>query len=200
MGVSAKQYWGLLSKYLRPQKWWVLLLAVLIFVNIGLQLINPQIMRNFIDTALVGGSMQQLTMMAVLFIVIALLQQIVAVGATYVGESVSWTATNWLRLDLARHCLFLDMSFHNEHTPGEMIERIDGDINALSTFFSQFTLQIMGNGLLLVGILFMLFREDVRIGLAMTIFVTITLVALIRMRGVAVPHWREGTGCQRWLL
>ena len=29
-----------------------------------------------------------------------------------------------LRADLAEHCLRLDMSFHNAHTPGEMIERV----------------------------------------------------------------------------
>ena len=50
MKISARQYWNLLIDYLKPQWPRVLLLAVLLFSNIGLQLINPQILRYFIDT------------------------------------------------------------------------------------------------------------------------------------------------------
>ena len=191
MNIPLRQYWELLVDYLRPQRGRVLLLALFLFSNIGLQLLNPQIMRRFLDTALAGGSSQSLAWMALLFIGVALAQQVVAVAATYVGENISWTATNWLRYDLARHCLYLDMAFHNEHTPGEMIERIDGDINALSTFFSQFVLQIVGNGLLLVGVLALLFREDVRAGGALTIFVVLTFLVINRLRDIAVPYWKE---------
>jgi ABC-type multidrug transport system fused ATPase/permease subunit len=190
MRISLKQYEDLLIKYLRPQKsrvWW---LALLLFANIGLQLVNPQIMRRFLDAALAGAETESLTALALFFIAVALVQQLVAVGATYVGENVGWTATNWLRYDLARHCLYLDMSFHNEHTPGEMIERIDGDINALTLFFSQFILQVIGNGLLLIGVLILLFGEDGRVGLVLTLFVIVTLAVVHSMRNLAVPYWK----------
>jgi ATP-binding cassette subfamily B protein len=81
------------------------------------------------------------------------------------------------------------MSFHNRRTPGEMIERIDGDINALSDFFSQFVVQVFGNALLLVGVLVLLFREDWRVGFVLSAFGAIALVALWRMRGLASAHW-----------
>jgi len=148
-------------------------------------------MRDYLDAALEGDALATLTRMAVVFMVIAVVQQIVAVGVTYLSENVSWTATNWLRFDLAKHCLYLDMSFHNEHPPGEMIERIDGDINALSNFFSQFTLQILGNSILLVGVLVLLFLENITIGFAIGIFVVVTLVVINRLRNIAVPHWKE---------
>ena len=46
MKIPIRQYWRLLVKYLRPQWTGVLLLAVLILSNIGLRLINPQIIRS----------------------------------------------------------------------------------------------------------------------------------------------------------
>ena len=64
---------------------------------------------------------------------------------------------------MLRHCLYLDLSFHQQYTPGEMIERIDGDINALTRFFSQLVVQIFGNGLLLIGVTVVLLREDLRL-------------------------------------
>jgi ABC-type multidrug transport system fused ATPase/permease subunit len=68
---------------------------------------------------------------ALAFIGVALLQQVIAVIVTYLGENVAWTATNALRAELAWHALNLDMRFHNDHTPGELIERIDGDVIAV---------------------------------------------------------------------
>ena len=34
-----------------------------------------------------------------------------------------------MRANLLAHCLGLDMPFHNSHTPGELIECIDGDVD-----------------------------------------------------------------------
>ena len=125
------------------------------------------------------------------FIGIALIQQVVGVSATYVGENVAWTATNALRAEMARHCLNLDMSYHNNVSPGELIERIDGDVAELSNFFSQLVIRVLGNLLLLVGILVAMLLEDWRIGLAFTVFTVVTLLALNAVRGIAIPYQKK---------
>ena len=189
MKVPIKQYYNLLSAYLRPQWRWVVVLTLLILVTIGLKLANPQILRVFIDTAAQGGERSILIRSALLFFGIALLTQALSVAATYVGETVAWTATNALRLDLLDHALHLDATFHKDHTPGQMIERIDGDVATLSNFFSRFVIDVAGNGLLVLGILALLFREDWRIGLPIFGFAIITLFLLIWIRKLAVPYW-----------
>ena len=120
---------------------------------------NPQILRIFIDTAQAGGDPNALTSLALAFIGIAVFHQLLGVLVVYITENLGWATTNDLRLDLARYCLGLDMSFHTAHTPGEMIERIDGDVMALSNFFSQFILQVFGNALLIFGVLVVLICE-----------------------------------------
>jgi ATP-binding cassette subfamily B protein len=188
MDIPLKQYWDLLAEHIRPQRGRYSLLTVLLLGSIGLQIVNPQIMRTFIDTAVSGGAAETLTLAALAFIGLALFQQAAAVSARYVGENVAWTATNALRAALARHCLNLDMDFHNNSSPGELIERIDGDVAELSNFFSQLVIRVLGNLLLLGGILYVLFLEDWRAGLAFTVFAAVTLVALNRVRGLAIPH------------
>jgi ABC-type multidrug transport system fused ATPase/permease subunit len=188
MRLPFKAYWDLLSQHIRPQKGRFILLAALLFVSIGLRIFAPQIMRTFIDSALAGEALQTLTWTALAFIGVALLQQLIAVSVTYIGENVAWTATNALRAELAWHALNLDMRFHNDHTPGELIERIDGDITELATFFSQFALNLVSNGLLLVGILVALFLEDWRAGFGFTIFSFATILILGRLKDIAVPH------------
>jgi ABC-type multidrug transport system fused ATPase/permease subunit len=189
--IRVRDYARFLSRFLRKRLHLVLALGAALFLSTGLQLANPQIMREFIDGALAGGEMARLTRLALLFIGIAILQQLVAVLVVFITENLGWATTNDLRLDLARHCLGLDMSFHTAHTPGEMIERIDGDVMALSIFFSQFILQVLGNCLLVIGILVVLLWEDWRISLALGVFALITVIVLLRLANFAVASWEQ---------
>lgn len=188
MNLPIRAYWDLLARHIRPQIGRFLLLAALLLGSIALRILNPQIMRAFIDAALVGEALRTLFTAALAFSGIALIQQVVGVGVTYLSENVAWTATNALRGELAWHALNLDMGYHNDHPPGELIERIDGDVTEMATFFSQFVVILIGNGLLLVGILAALFREDWRAGVAFTVFAVIALLVLNRIKGIAIPH------------
>jgi len=188
MNISFKSYWNLLADHIRPQKRRFVLLAIMLFSSIGLRIFAPQIMRRFIDSALAGEALSTLTWTAIAFIGIALIQQGVHIAVTYLGENVAWTATNDLRAELAEHALKLGMKFHNDHTPGELIERIDGDVTELATFFSQFALNLIANGLLLIGILVTLSLEDWHVGLAFTIFSILTIGILGKLKDIAVPH------------
>ena len=144
-----------------------LVLACLLFAAIGLELANPQILRVFIDQATQGAEIDRLIGIALLFLAVAVATQVVAIVETYVAENVGLTATNALRADLTLHCLRLDPGFHSQHTPGELIERVDGDVNTLANFFSRFVVQVVGNALLMVGVLVLLLQIDWRVGLVM---------------------------------
>ena len=183
-------YRALLATYLRPQAGRVVVLTVLLFGGIGLQLVNPQLLRTFIDAVSAGDTGAHLTVIAGIFIGVALAQQAMTVAATHYSEHVGWTATNALRADLVAHCLGLDLSFHKARTPGELVERIDGDATALANFFSQFVVRIVGSLLLLFGILVMLWLLDWRVGLVLSLFGVVTLAAMTSIRFIAVPYWR----------
>ena len=203
-GPSLRRYGGMLGRYLRPQWRAASALALLLLGSIGLQLLVPQILRRFIDAAslsAVSGAGIDAAMLAdpvwwapgglaglaLLFLAVALVTQLLGAGATYAGAAVGWTATNALRSDLARHCLGLDLGFHKTRSAGEMIERIDGDVTALSDFFAQFSVRVLGGMLLLVGILTVLWFENVWIGAALTVFTLLELAVLARTRAIAVP-------------
>ncbi|GCE15211.1 ABC transporter ATP-binding protein [Tengunoibacter tsumagoiensis] len=189
MLVLLRRYFALLARYLRPQ--WVgsLFLALFLFGNAGLQLLKPQLLKLFIDTALAHGVSLTLLLIACSFIGFALLNQGIAVADSYLGESIAWTATNQLRTDLVAHCLSLDLSFHKERSPGELIERIDGDVDTLSHFFSRLIIQLGGNILLLCGILAIFFRIDWRAGLGASVYALIFLSMLMVMRRRLIPLW-----------
>lgn len=191
MKLPVRQYFILLSRYLRPQQRQVALLAALLFGGIGLQLVNPQIVRAFIDEAQAGGATAALTRIGALFLIVTIVNQALRTASAYLTEDVKWQATNLLRNDVSAHCLQLDMAFHNENTPGTMIERIDGDVTELSNFFSQFVLRVLGNGILLVGILALLLRENWIIGLSFGLLCAVMLLVLSKTVSFGVPFWEQ---------
>ncbi len=188
--IPFSHYSALLRRYLGPQTRRVLLMAAFLFTGIALKLINPQVLRTFLDTAQSGNSGPALTAAAGLFILFAILQQAMSLATHYTARAVGWSATNQLRADLARHLLRLDLSFHKAHTPGELINRVDGDVTQLANFFSLFSVNILGDGLLVIGILLLLFRENAWVGLGMLLYIAVTLFVLRAIQSIAVPRWQ----------
>jgi ATP-binding cassette, subfamily B, bacterial len=188
--IPVRQYFKLLEQYLKPQRASVVLMALCLFSSVGLQLVNPQIVRFFMDTAQHGGAQSELVKAAAVFIGASFFQQALNVAATYFSTKVGWTATNALRANLAEHCLKLDLSFHKAHTPGELIERVDGDVSTLAAFFSNLSIHLGGNLLLLVGVLVVMFLEDWRIGFSLSLFSIMAMLVLGRVRNLGTPHWK----------
>ncbi len=185
--LPLKRYLQLLKHYLKPQWQKATFMFLLLLSSIGLQLLVPQIARFFIDSALEGSATKVLIRTALIFLGVAIFYQLLSAVATYVASDVGWTATNKMRFDLVKHCLKLDMGFHNTRTPGELIERIDGDVTALANFFSQFTVRILGSLLMLIGILVLLFFEHMYVGLAISVFTIFAFATLNHQREIAVP-------------
>jgi ATP-binding cassette, subfamily B, bacterial len=191
MKSSLQKYRLLLARYFIPLWRPSLLLALLLFSTIGLRLVTPQILGQFIDTITSGGPGTRLVASALWYLGLSLLLQLFSLGESYLAANIGLRATNRLRADLTEHCLNLDMTFHKRHTPGEMIERIDGDVGTLNNFFSRFLVEVIGGILLLSGILVMLFIIDWRVGLVMMTAAIILVIIIVRIREVAVPEFRK---------
>ena len=186
---SHSAYLSLLGRYLLPDLGRVVLLGALLLSGIALNIANPQFIRHFIDLATEQGDLDQLYTAAALFLGVGLTIHVVTALTEYLGEDVAWRATNRLRSDVLLHVLSLDMGFHNARTPGELIERIDGDIERLSNFFSEMVVSLLGGVLLSAGILAVLLVEDWRLGLSMSLFAAAYLGVYVRMQRMVVPLW-----------
>lgn len=194
--TALRRYWRLLARYLRPHRLPMALLAVTLVATIAVQVATPFIASRFIDRATGGAAMQSLISLALLTIALALVGQGLAVAETYLAERVSWEATNQLRTDLLTHLLRLDARFHTAHTEGALIERVDGDVGTLARFFSRFVVSIVGNGLLILGVLALLVIVDWRVGLGLAAFVLVALVAMLKIRASSTHQWsaeRQGS-------
>ncbi|KAA8783761.1 ABC transporter ATP-binding protein [Paenibacillus amylolyticus] len=186
MPKTEKRSMSWLLRYLKPVKGKLAVLLIMLLTSTGLQLLNPQIIRRFIDTAASGGILGDLVQLAGLFLLIAVSNQLITIAVSYLGNDVAWRATNRMRGDLLKHCLRLDMRFHNVKTPGEMIERVDGDVTSISNFFALFIVQVIGSFVLLAGILGFMFTINVPIALVMTVFTLLSILFMVVIRNLGV--------------
>lgn len=179
---------GVLAKGREPQ---LAGLGVLLVASSALPLAGPQLLRAFIDHAAQGREVSFLAGIAAAFLGVSLAHQALSVVVGYVSTHLAWVATNALREEVAKHALDLDLAFHDRHSPGELIERTDGDVTAMSTFLSSFVVQVAGSTLTLLGVLVVVIVEDWRIGLGMLGFVLIAALAIGKFRNFAVPRATE---------
>lgn len=196
MNVSFSLYREFLAQYLGPFKWQAALLGFMLLCNSALSVYAPRILRDFIDSLLTSSEMVLLLQIAVWFLVVHVARQLTSGLVGYLGESVAWSTTNLLRSDMLRHALTLDLRFFQQHPPGAMLERIDGDTNQLAYFFSQFAIRFLRSLLLLTGILIAVSLDSWQLGIAVGLFMVSAIVLLFRLRSFGVPfneRLREAT-------
>jgi ATP-binding cassette, subfamily B, bacterial len=194
---ASSSNWRPLAALLRPMLGRVAVFAAVLAAGSALPLAGPQLLRAFIDRAVAG---RPPAVLAGAYIAVALAGQALAVAATYGAARLAWTTANRLRAELAGHALGQDLSFHGAHPPGELIERVDGDVTSLSTFLSSFAPSVVGNGLTLVGVLVVVAVEDWRVGLALLAFVAAAAVVVVGLRNAAVPQAVEERAATARLL
>lgn len=166
-------------------------LGLLLLVSSALPLAGPQLLRLFIDNAVASRPASLLAVLAAGFLVVSLVQHGLNVVVGQASTHLAWLATNGLREEVARHALGLDLSFHDAHSAGELIERTDGDVAALSSFVTSFMVRVVGSTLTLLGVLVVVLLEDWRIGLGMVGFVFVAAATIGRLRNFAVPRATE---------
>lgn len=182
---------GMLRHYLRRRRGAVALLGALLLASTGAQALTPLIVRHVIDAATAGAALADLVWWGAAYGGAATVAYVLTVVATLLSVRIGWQSTNALRTDLLRHTVRLDLRFHHDHTPGEMIERVDGDITLMSNYFAEFAVQIVGNALVIIGVLAVVFSQDWRVGAVMAGYVVVSWSLLLALRSIGVEQWQR---------
>lgn len=186
MSRTASPEARLLGATLRPERRRTGAVVGILLVAMLLRLATPALLGRFVDVATSKGSLDTLTSIAIAYVAAALISEVLALGVIWGSVNLSWRAGNRLRERLANHALRLDMSWHGKHSPGQLIERIDGDVEALVVFFANVVVHVIGNVVLVVGMLMVAFFIDPRAAVVLLISAVVGTVVMVRLRSAAV--------------
>jgi len=177
-----------LTALLRPDALRWVGLGALIGLSSMLALAGPLVVRQIIDLAQSGATSAQLASLAFVYLAIAIAAQIITVVVSWFATVTAWRTTNELRIRMTRHVLGLDHEFHRRHTPGELIQRVDGDITSVSDFLGQVVPRLVGAATLVIGILGVLAVIDWRIAVGAAAYLALSVRVVMRGRHRAVDE------------
>ena len=145
-------------------------------------LLAPYVVKRILDGFIATGDVDGLTLMVGLYISLACVGWILQYGETWLITRTAQRVLFDLRQALFRHLMRLDMAFYDRQAMGRLMSRIQNDVGALQDLFTSGLLSALGDFLLLLGIVAVMFSMHVRLTLVTCTVLPIGLLLTIYWR------------------
>ena len=174
--MKKKKYFGsFLIKYLKGERKIMISLAIFFIVNMVLQIVAPQVLSYFIDSAQSGKSFKYISLIVLIYLGIIILKMAAGACESYFAQRFGWKITNSFRKDVLAHFLKIDMEQHEKWTSGEAITRLDEDVEGLFSYFYTLIFKLVASIVFMVGALAVLAQKNLFIAVVMLLFCIVTV-------------------------
>lgn len=173
---------ALLVSLLRPYRWAVLSLALVVVLENAARLAVPLLAQRGIDRGIppiaAGGDLRELGVVVAALAVLVLAQasgrMLFLLWSGRIGQQVLLE----LRRRVFRHFQRLDVAFHDRYTSGRVVSRLTNDIDAISEMLTSGFDSLVSAALTLIGTALLLLALDWRLG-SLCLIAFPVLVALV---------------------
>ena len=193
-----KVTWPLLKRvlaYARPYAGRGVLLLVIILAGTGLGLVTPLVFRQLIDHALPKADVRQLDLLALALLAIPAVSGVLGVLESAVGAAIGSSVTFDLRVALYSHLQRMSLRFFTRNKTGELMSRMNNDVQGAQTAISSSVVDIVTNLLAVgatLGVMFALEWRLTVLGLAvLPLFIIVGRRIGRRLREVARTQMKE---------
>jgi ATP-binding cassette subfamily B protein len=155
--------WSLLPRvllYFRP--YWLPVLGVFIFILIEsfISLLPAIITEKMVDNAIADGNFQLLIWLAISWVGVTSASGLISVGETYLRNWVGYKIVRDIRNTMFTRLQTLPLSFFNTAQTGEVISRVNNDVNGAQSVINNNFIHIVSNAVNLIVILVKLFSMN----------------------------------------
>ena len=168
--------------FARPYRGQVAGLLVTILLITGLTLLNPLLLRTFIDVAIPEENYTLLSFLALGMILIPLLNGVIGVFQRNLNSQIGEGVIYDLRVGLYTHMQRMSLRFFTETRTGELMSRMNNDVVGAQQAISNTTVTIVSNVISFVATLAIMIAIDWRL----------TLLAVIILPLFVLPARRIG--------
>ncbi|MFP7571143.1 ABC transporter ATP-binding protein [Marivita sp. S2033] len=119
---------GYLSKH------WRLLIVAMLFMAMEGSMFGAlsYMMKPMFDRVFVGGQSDAIVWVGLIFLAIFMVRAVASVVQKVLLTQISQHSVADIRQDLLAHLMVLDTSYHQTHSPGYLMQRVEGDVDAIS--------------------------------------------------------------------
>ena len=118
--------------YLRRHMWVLAVIVVLMMIEGSMVGGLAWMMQPLFDGVFVGGSKSQLWLVGGIVLGLFLIRGVLSVVHRVLMTKIAKQSVADLQNDLLRHLLQLDLSFFSRYAPGYLMERVNGDVQAVA--------------------------------------------------------------------
>jgi ATP-binding cassette subfamily B multidrug efflux pump len=162
--------------YLRPYRARIAVATLLMLVGTGLSLLTPYLIKVAIDQAIGGHNFVLLVQVSGLTTLAFAALFGAAAAQSYLLGWVGQRALTDIRSDLFRHLHRLSLSYYDTHIVGVVVSRVINDVETISDLLTQGLVQLLGDLLVLVGIVVVMLTLNPRLALLAFTVVPIMVV------------------------
>jgi ATP-binding cassette, subfamily B, bacterial len=193
-----KVTWPLLKRvlaYARPYAGKGVLLLAIILSGTLLGLVTPLVFRQLIDHALPKADVRQLDLLALALLAIPAVSGVLGVLESAIGAAIGSSVTFDLRVALYSHLQRMSLRFFTHNKTGELMSRMNNDVQGAQTAISSSIVDIVTNLLAVGATLSVMFALEWRLtilGLAvLPLFIVVGRRIGRRLREVARTQMKE---------
>jgi len=132
----------IIKKYFAPKIFALLGLSSLILFGTVVGSITPFLFGKVIDL-IVLGNVSEIFIIMIIMLILEIISAILSALENYFGSKVSLQISNEIKKDLLCRIICMDMSRLETYLKGELINRLEGDSNAISSAYIQFITGIL---------------------------------------------------------
>ncbi len=154
-----------LLAYLRPHRLRMAVAFGLMLIASGLTLAIPYLIKVAIDQPIAQGDAQGLNRIALLTAAAFGGMYLASAGQQYLLSWVGQRVLATLRDQLFRHLQALPLGYHDTHIVGVTISRVINDVAVINELLSQGLITLVGDALMLVGIVAVMLSMSPRLAL-----------------------------------
>lgn len=174
--MKKNKYFGsFLIKYLKGERKIMIFLAIFFIANIMLQIVVPQVLSYFIDSAQSGKPLKYISLIVLIYLVTIILKMVAGACESYFAQSFGWKITNSFRKDVLAHFLKIDMAHHEKWTSGEVITRLDEDVEGLFSYFYTLIFKLVASTVFMVVALTVVALKNMVIAVVMLVFCIVSV-------------------------
>ncbi|MDD3147533.1 MAG: ABC transporter ATP-binding protein [Candidatus Riflebacteria bacterium] len=163
--------------YFRPHLASLAVALITMIVVTAVHLIRPMILRTIIDKAIPAKDINMAVQYAAFFVFCLVIGAVAMYVRVKIMARIGAEVVAEIKRRLFAQILRQGMRFFDQNQPGKLITRSESDANQLKSMFTQSTAQLVASLMLIIGTIFVLMREDFRVGIvAMISLVVVGLV------------------------
>ncbi|WP_371155550.1 ABC transporter ATP-binding protein [Jannaschia sp. 2305UL9-9] len=136
MTPTAHPFARLWTGYLRRHAWWILAAVLLMAVEGSTVGALSYMLEPMFDVVFVAGRADLIVWVGLAIFGLFVLRGVAGVAQRIIMARVSFIASSRLQQDLLSHVLRLDSAYFGRTAPGQLIERVQGDVQAIQNIWT----------------------------------------------------------------